>query len=347
MNPKNLPALALAALGAVLPVAHAATVTTVMSNLDNPRGLAFGPEGALYVVEAGRGGTGPCTTLRGVLRCYGASGAITRLWHGTQQRVVEGLPSYADPAFAEVTGAHDIAFVGRGNASVSVGFGADPAERAGFGEVGALFGSLLRVTPDGAWRVDADISAYEGANNPAGGPVDTNPYGVAADGGARIVADAGANALLRVAANGGLELMATFPSRPARSTDSVPTTVVRGPDGAWYIGELTGVPFADGSARIYRLEPGGEPEIHLAGLKTIIDMDFGADGSLYVLQHATGALFFGGPGQVVRVAPDGSRSVVVGGLERPTSLAVGGDGALYVSNRGASIARGEVLQVVP
>ena len=29
------------------------TVTVVMSGLDNPRGLAFGPEGALYVAEAG------------------------------------------------------------------------------------------------------------------------------------------------------------------------------------------------------------------------------------------------------------------------------------------------------
>jgi len=33
----------------------------VMSNLDNPRGLAWGPEGGLYVAEAGRGGTMPCS----------------------------------------------------------------------------------------------------------------------------------------------------------------------------------------------------------------------------------------------------------------------------------------------
>ena len=33
-----------------------ATITTVMSGLDNPRGLAFAPDGGLYVVEAGRGG---------------------------------------------------------------------------------------------------------------------------------------------------------------------------------------------------------------------------------------------------------------------------------------------------
>jgi len=55
-------------------------VTVVMSGLDNPRGLAFGPEGALYVVEAGRGGSGPCQMLRGLSRCYGATGDE---WHRT------------------------------------------------------------------------------------------------------------------------------------------------------------------------------------------------------------------------------------------------------------------------
>jgi hypothetical protein len=48
-------------------------VTVVMSGLDSPRGLAFGPEGALYVAESGRGGAGPCglnTALE--IRCYGA-----------------------------------------------------------------------------------------------------------------------------------------------------------------------------------------------------------------------------------------------------------------------------------
>lgn len=34
--------------------------TVIASGLDNPRGLAFGPEGGLYVAESGRGGPGPC-----------------------------------------------------------------------------------------------------------------------------------------------------------------------------------------------------------------------------------------------------------------------------------------------
>ena len=44
--------------------------------------------------------------------------------------------------------------------------------------------------------------------------------------------------------------MATFLSRPFAATDAVPTGFARGPDGAIYLGQLTGVPFADGAANI-------------------------------------------------------------------------------------------------
>lgn len=346
---KTAIAVGACALALALPLSSVAqTVTTVMSNLDNPRGLAFGPEGGVYVVEAGRGGTGPCAMLRGLPRCYGATGAISRYWRGQQERVAVGLPSYSDAAFTEVTGPHDIVFrgQGRGRALVTIGFGGDPAERALFGPVGARFGTLQHVTPRAA-RTVADVSAHEAEQNPAGGPVDSNPYGALADRSSTLVVDAGANALLRVRMDGDVETIATFRARPAAETDSVPTAVARGPDGAYYVAELTGAPFAEGAARIYRVVEGEAPQIAFSGFKTIIDLDFGPDGSLYVLQHATGPLFFAGPGQVIRIAPDGSRSVVVDGLARPTSVLVAPDGSLYVSNRGASVQTGEVLHVVP
>jgi len=336
--------LVLAAM-AMAPLARGATITVVMSGLDNPRGLAMGPEGALYVVEAGRGGNGPCTVLRGLPRCYGPSGALTRLWRGTQERVATGLPSYTDAAQTEVTGPHDVSFQGRGGAYVTIGFGGDPALRAGFGPVGALFGTLVHMPASGRWKVVADVSAYETTANPDGFLTDSNPFGVLAEPGAQIVADAGANALLRVGTNGDISTIATFPARPARPTDSVPTAVVVGPDGAYYVSELSGVPFADGAANIYRVVPGAAPEVVLSGFKTVIDFDFGPDGSLYVLQHATGPVFFPGPGEVIRVAPDGTRSVVVAGLTRPTSILVDSDGVIYVSNFGLSIGGGEVLKI--
>jgi hypothetical protein len=325
-------------------VTAAGGTTTVMSGLDNPRGLAFSPAGALYVIEAGRGGNGPCPVHRNQPMCYGATGALTRLRDGAQERIAVGFPSYISPS-GEVTGAHDVSFLGVGGAYVTIGFGGDPAQRGVFGTDGALFGTLVHVAASGRWWPISDVAAHEGRFNPAGDRVDTNPYGLLVEPGARLVADAGANALLEVKPNGQTTTVAVFLSRPARSTDAVPTAVVKGPDGAYYVSELTGTPFTAGAARIYRVVPGESPEPYVTGFKTVIDLDFGPDGSLYVLQYATGPVFFSGPGQIVRVAPDGTRSVIVTGLTMPTSIVVGPDGGLYVTNYGTSIGAGEVVRI--
>src|ERR1044072_1597878 len=55
-------------------------MTTVAVGLDNPRGLTFGPDGSLFVAEAGRGGAGPCITgPEGGTGWFGISGALTTL----------------------------------------------------------------------------------------------------------------------------------------------------------------------------------------------------------------------------------------------------------------------------
>jgi hypothetical protein len=329
----------------------AATTSVVMSGLDNPRGLAFGPEGALYVAEAGRGGSGPCIVLRGAPQCYGPTGAVSRLWRGKQERVATGLPSYGSAA--STTGPHDISFLGRGGAYVTIGLGFEGQPRSALAGVGDHFGWLVHLPASGGWRPVADIAAYEFAANPAGGPLDSNPYGLLAEPGSQVVADAGANALLRVAANGTVSTVAVFAARPNPTpvgppfVDSVPTAVAVGPDGAYYVSELTGVPFAAGFANIYRVVPGHAPTVAWGGFTTVIDLAFGPDGSLYVLEHSTGPLFFALPGRLLKVAPDGTRTTVIDGLTRPGSVAVGPDGALYVSNQSISIGTGEVLRIEP
>jgi hypothetical protein len=62
----------------------------IASGLDNPHGLAFGPEGALDVVEAGRGSDGPCTPFEpfGDGSCFGLIGAVTCISGGKQEHVV-------------------------------------------------------------------------------------------------------------------------------------------------------------------------------------------------------------------------------------------------------------------
>jgi hypothetical protein len=342
-------ALAVALAGAV--GAGATTTSVVMSGLDNPRGLAFGPEGALYVAEAGRGGSGPCVFLRGAPQCYGPTGAVSRLWRGEQKRIATGLPSYGSAA--STTGPHDISFLGRGGAYVTIGLGLEGLPRSALAGVGDQFGWLVHVPASGSWKPITDISAYEFATNPGGGALDSNPYGLLAEPGSRVVADAGANALLRVAANGTISTVAVFTAQPNPTpigppfVESVPTAVAVGPDGAYYVSELTGVPFASGLANIYRVVPGQAPTVAWSGFTTVIDIAFGPDGSLYVLEHSTGPVFFALPGRLLKVAPDGTRTTVIDGLTQPGSVAVGPDGALYVSNRSTSIGTGEVLRIEP
>jgi hypothetical protein len=85
----NIIIATLAVLGAVAASPTAQTprerevtsgVKTVATGLDNPRGLDFAPNGALYVTEAGRGGDEPCFPgLGGEEVCWGTTGAITKV----------------------------------------------------------------------------------------------------------------------------------------------------------------------------------------------------------------------------------------------------------------------------
>lgn len=353
-------------------------LTCVMSGLDSPRGLAFGPEGALYVAEAGHGAgavTSPITDPRcfvtnvGSRVCYGATGAISRLWRGVQEHVATGLPSWAFPGRGnQGIGPAGIGFLGRA-AYVTIGLETDPRVRTALPAIPDLvkMAQLIHMSASGEYEFRSDIGQFEIINNPDNGVIDADPFGLHVEPGSVVVADSGANDLVRVAANGDVSLLATFPSRgTGRTTDSVPTSIAVGPDGAYYIGELTGVPFTAGSANIYRLDPSTDTMPHpftvaeafLTGFKTVIGLAFDADGTLYVLQYASTTML-GGPGLLIRVVPDktqpdirsqyqhGTRTTLVNTLTQPTGLVVGPDGAVYVSNRGITAGGGEVIRIQP
>jgi hypothetical protein len=359
-----IPGLALAAALAAAPAATSATATKVVQHLDEPRGIAFAPNGAMFVAEAGHGGA-PCTI--GGLNCYGLTGAITRYWHGETDRVVTGLPSIAFAAGAQARGPADIAVSRLGTARVTIGLEDGAANRDALERDG--LGWLIRVPPSTLmapsghlrpddWSFEIDVAW-------AVAPLESDPYAILAVPGGYVMTDASANALYDVGPQGELTLLAHLPSRPERTpflTDSVPTAVAIGPDGAYYVGEFTGFapPPPSGYSNIYRVVPGEPLQVYCTGFTRIIDIAFDTDGSLLVLQYATNsppANF--GPGVLWRVQlpppdPDnpaptcGARERVDTGiaLDQPTAIAVGPDGAYYISNAGSRTGfLGEVLRI--
>jgi hypothetical protein len=317
---------------------------TIMSFLDNPRGLAQGPDGAIYVTEAGHGGTGPCATMAGVNMCYGPTGAIARLKKYVVTRVATGLPSYAPASGNASTGPIGICFDSAGRSFVTYGLRASPSVRPMLSPGGAYSGYLMRMTKTGALAPVADITGYEAANNPAGDVVDSNPYGLACEANDQLVTDAGANFLVRVA-SGAISLLGTFPATDMTPVDTVPTAVAVGPDHAYYVGGLSGKPFPVGAAKVYRIVPGQAPQVYLSGLTAIIDLAFAHDGSLYVLEQASGP-GLSGPGVLLEIAPSGVRTVVSDALDHPTALLIGRHGAIYVTNHGTIAGGGELLRLL-
>lgn len=339
--------------------AYAQAPVVVAQGLDNPRGMAIGPDGQLYVVEAGRGGTSALCLANPTgpgQRCYGPSGAVTRVTLGatpTQQRVLPGLPSVAVQSGAEAAGPHDIAF-GFGSAFITVGSGGDPATLTPFRQQNIPFGQLLMVSLTGQIMPVADIAAYETANNPAGGPLDSNLYGVDILATRGVVTDAGANALLQVTPDLAISTLAVFPSRVVTGPggdvpmDSVPTTVTEGPDGSLYVGELTGFPFPVGGARVYRVPAGGgTPTIVAEGFTNIVDIAIGPDGSAYVLEYdANSLLADGNAGRLVKIGPFGFRTELAAGLlPSPGGMAITADNTIYVSTNSSAAGTGQVVRI--
>ena len=170
----------------------------------------------------------------------------------------------------------------------------------------------------------ADVAAFESANDPdaeMGGEVDSNPYGIVATDAGIVVADAGANDVLLVSDDGSISLLGVlgptvheFPAAmlaamgpppegegeiPATEGEgeappadamvpipvqAVPTSVTVGPDGALYVGQLTGGPFPIGGASVWRVADGEAPTEYATGFTNIMGLDFAPDGTLYVAE---------------------------------------------------------------
>ncbi|WP_433790004.1 ScyD/ScyE family protein [Actinoplanes sp. CA-252034] len=274
-----------------LPLPGRPSVEIVARGLDNPRGLAFGGRGELFVAEAGRGGPACRPTVEGGSVCSGVTGAITVVEFGRQWRIRSGLPSEASPAGTGATGPSD----------VTIGADGEPLHTA-------------TSEPCGLYRDTNLLTAV--------------PAPVAVAGTA--VLDARRRALVRLTPRGRVQTIATFEG-PAG-----PSSVTVGPDGAWYVGErFDPSAVRSSAARIWRVEPGRAPTVWASGFTGVVDLAWGPDNRLHVLEE----------GALTSIDASGKRrSTATAALHDPGGLAIRG-GHAYVSTCSTCKDTGAVLRI--
>jgi len=338
---------------------HSSGFKVIASHLNNPRGLAWGPGGAIFLAEAGRGGK---TCVGGGPEgktCIGLTGSLDVIGRGGVHRLATGLISASGAGGVAAEGLVSVSRAPRGgvfalfgeNTHIVPPKGAIPQRlrQAALHELGRLFRgtrhgavSIARVG-DHDWTWTSKRVHLAPKDFP-----DANPNNVLRAGGRTYVVDAGANTLTQVLRHGRTRVRAFFPV-PNYPPDSVPTCAAQGPDGALYVAELLGGSYAPGHARVWRIVPGQKPKVWARGLTTVQGCGFGSDGAFYATEFQTGGLTSSNPaGDVVRIAPNGHRTRLgVGRLINPSGFLAGPHGSFYVSNCSIAPATGLGPQVCP
>jgi hypothetical protein len=328
-------ALPLALLAALLlaPAAHA-SVEDFASGLTNPRHVRFGPDGALYVAEAGVGGDRLATECPPVDNMFtqdgpymaGFTGRISKLRpDGTRRTVADGLPSSHD-GLGDGFGPSDIAWLDGAMYVVIEGGGCS----RGLADHPA---GIVKIRSDGSFRYVADISAFIRANPVANEPLcgpqgdcepDGVPHSLLADDRRLYVVETNHNSVLRVNPRTG----SVRRIYDLSVQDPAPIVMIRR-GGGFLLGGFDGLiqGFDDRFGPVRTVEDGFGP---------ITDMAY-ADGRLHVLETFSGEPFSPDSGRIVRRGRHGKRSVIAERLNFPVGMAVGRGAyrrGLYVSTVG-------------
>jgi hypothetical protein len=313
----------------------AGTVTVFATGLEYPRGLKFGPDGSLYVAEAGSGGTmstdGICDQVIPPVGPYtgGFTSRISRIARdGTVTTVADNLPSGLN-AVGDVLGIADVAFIGRTLYALSSGGGCSH----GFANDDA---AILRVNSDGTTNSIADLSVFQKANPVANpNPLDFEPdgswYSMIAVGGDLYAVEPNHGELDKITPEGQISRVIDI---SASQGHIVPTAVAY--HGNFYVGNLNTFPIVDGSSKILKITPSGQVKIAVEGFTTVLGVVFDQRDRLYVLENTTGGNPFPTPGtgKILRLQPDGKSDEIATGLNLPTAMTFGPDGNIYVSSWG-------------
>ena len=350
-------------------------VDVIAKKLDNPRHVAVSKDGDVYVAEAGRGGdhatAKSCFDTAEGFACTGRTGAITKISRWGQDRIVKGLASFAPVGGGSAIGPHGI-YADGGSVYFTNGGPTGPTRGdppvlvlrdptlVNEDPISALYGRLFRIKGRDRIVPIADAWEFEKRVNPdaqVGNPlVDSNPVDVLVDKGRFVMADAGGNSIIRTDHRGRLEALSIFPNVLTPSPfgtipmQAVPTGVVEGPDGFYYVSQLTGFPFPVGGASVFRVNPRtGAYTVYATGFTMIMDLAFGDDGTLYVLEidsdNILGGSTDGGLWTVSKRGRTQKVALPAGTLTEPGGIAVGRHDKLYVSNHSREAGNGEVLRI--
>jgi hypothetical protein len=295
----------------------------VAEGLTSPRGLAIDQDGNLLIAEVGRGRLLKVTSDRDV------SPIGIRLPHSLSTGP-EGEYQAGPSAISLLNG--EVYFI--------------------VGEyVGTQSARLYRLTGETGFEPVTPVTdGWASLENRF-----SNPYDMinAPEVDGWIVSDSGGNSLRAVDLDGNIYDYVVFqnftiPDQEA-PVEMVPTGIARGPDGAVYVGSLTGFPYPPGQAVVWRVEDlngdgdamdEGEVEPFVTGINAVSDITFGADGTLYIAEFSsdTKAVLGGGdfgenaasnPGRVLRW--NGSElTVIADNVVSPTGLLVT-ESTLYIS----------------
>ena len=337
--------------------APAVDVGVLASGLNDPRGLAFGPDGRLYVAEAGAGAStlstvGLCDQVQFPVGPFvgGNSARVVRIEaNGSVSVVAGGLPSAEAGAAigGDKQGASSVTFVGN-----HLFFLLSGGANNGIFTVGRA--GVFRLTDLSAWLLaNPGAKGAEQPRNPDYEP-DGTWYSMVFDQGRLYVVEPNHGLLVSVQPSDGRvslvnDLFATF-------GDHTYTTLAVD-RGDLYVGTLGQIAFVPGvfppvpdlersfEAGIYRLSRDGTATPFASGLHAVLGLAFDASHRLYVLQSP---IFVPGTGSLVRLNSDGNPETILSGLVFPSGLTRGPDGAFYISECGYHCAPGDgrILRVV-